>query len=248
MKYQLQRQEKDKRDYKLYRCSLIERILSVFRKPALPNSVDLRDKMPEVYDQLSIGSCQSNSSVAYRVYLSGNKDLELSRLFLYYKVREMEGTINEDAGGTHRSCLKVLNKQGVCKEELMPYDTSKFKVAPSQEAIRDALNYRISSYASVKNLTEIKKALAEKSLPVLLGMEVYESFEDDSLFVDNVMPMPKKCEKKLGGHSVLVCGFSDEKKVLICRNSWGDWEDKGYFYLSYDYVKAYTFDYWVCSI
>jgi C1A family cysteine protease len=162
----------------------------------------------------------------------------------------MEGTLNEDAGGTHRSCLKVLNKQGVCKEELMPYDVSKFKVAPSQEATRDALNYRISSYASVKNLTEIKKALAEKSLPVLLGMTVFESFEDENLFVNYVMPMPKKGEQNLGGHSVLCVGFDDSKKVLICRNSWGeDWCDEGYFYMPYSYVTPrYTFDYWMMMI
>jgi C1A family cysteine protease len=139
----------------------------------------------------------------------------------------------------------VLNKQGVCRESLMPYDTSKFKVAPSQEALRDALNYRISSYAAVKNLTEIKKTLAEKSLPVLLGMNVFESFENDSLYTDYIMPMPKRGEQKLGGHSVLVVGYDDNKQVLICRNSWGDWQDHGYFYMPYPYVSKYTWDYWM---
>lgn len=248
VRYQLQRQEKDKRDYKLYRCSLIERILNIFKKPVLPNSVDLRDKMPEVYDQLALGSCSAQSTTAYRVFLSGDKTLQLSRLFQYYKTREIEGTVNEDSGCTNRDAMKSMAKNGICIESLMPYDIDKFTVAPSKEAITNALNYRIKAYHSVKNLTQIKQALND-GMPVVLGMKVYESFEYDEVAKTGVMPMPKKFEKYLGGHSVLCVGFSDDKKCLIIRNSWGEtWGDEGYFYLSYDYVKAYTFDYWVCSI
>ena len=38
-----------------------------------------------------------------------------------------------------------------------------------------------------------------------------------------------------GGHSLVACGFDDEKEALLVRNSWSrDWGDDGYGWLSYD--------------
>ena len=60
--------------------------------------------------------------------------------------------------------------------------------------------------------------------------------------------MPLLLEQNLGGHSVLVVGYVDANNYLIIRNSWESaWSDNGYFYMPYDYLTSYTFDYWIMN-
>jgi len=238
MKYGLKRQKYDKRDF----------IFSTLKGEiiVLPSFIDMRNLMPPIYDQLQLGSCTANSSTSYDVFLYNNK-VELSRLFEYYKVREIEGTVNEDSGATNRDNVKSINKSGICEKSLMPYDISKFTIPPIEEAIINAKQYTISSYVALSNLSDIKQALAI-SKPVILGMDVFESFEGSKIAKTGKMPMPLKKEQNLGGHSVLVIGYVDAGSYLIVRNSWGSsWGDKGCFYMPYKYLTKYTFDYWIMN-
>ena len=48
----------------------------------------------------------------------------------------------------------------------------------------------------------------------------------------------------------MACGYDDERKVLIMRNSWSEkWGDKGYFYMPYEYVqnKEWVDDIWTVN-
>jgi len=243
LKYNLKRQEQDKRDH----------LFSTVAGKSIPKLIDMRRLMPSIYNQLELGSCTANSSVAYTVFLNSNK-VELSRLFEYFKAREIEGTIDEDSGATNRDNVKSIKKNGICEEKFMPYDISKFTIPPTLNAIINAKNYTISSYAALSNLSSIKQALA-MSRPVIIGMDVYESFESDIVAKTGKMPMPLDSEECLGGHSVLVVGYIDAPKTfkttkgcLIVRNSWGtEWGDNGYFYMPYEYLVKHTFDYWVMN-
>ena len=52
----------------------------------LPDKVDLRDKLPPVYDQGELGSCTAQTGCAAYSYLS-KRPPNPSRLFLYYNER-----------------------------------------------------------------------------------------------------------------------------------------------------------------
>jgi C1A family cysteine protease len=237
MKYGLIRQKDDKRDF------LFSKLKGVMLTPP---SIDMRNLMPPIFDQLQLGSCTANSSAAYDMFLYNNK-IELSRLFEYYMVRVIEGTVNEDSGATNRDNVKSINKNGICEEIFMPYDISKFTISPTAEAINNAKQYIISSYVALNNLDDIRQALT-LSKPVILGLDVFESFEGSEIAKTGKMPMPLKSEQNLGGHSVLVVGYVDAGSYLIVRNSWGStWGDKGYFYMPYQYLTNYTFDYWMMN-
>lgn len=256
MVYLLKRQEYDERDFLF--STLIGKI-------AVPNSIDMRKLMPAIYDQLELGSCSANSSVAYDVFLQGNK-AQLSRLFEYYKVREIEGTVDEDSGATNRDNVKSIKCNGVCEESFMPYDISKYTIPPTIDAIENAKKYTINSYMALKDLSHIKQCLTLFK-PVIIGMDVYESFEGDEVAKTGKMSMPSNNEQNLGGHSVLVVGYVDapatslvtrfcsfftnkvaSKGYLIVRNSWGStWGAEGYFFMPYEYLAKYTFDYWVMN-
>lgn len=237
MKYYLKRQEYDKRDF------LFSKLKGAV---IVPSSIDMRSLMPPIYDQLDLGSCCANSSTSYDVFLYNNK-IQLSRLFEYYMVRKIEGTVDQDSGATNRDSVSSIKQSGICEESLMPYDISKFTIPPIEKAIVNAKQYTISSYQSLSNLSDIKQALA-LSKPVILGMDVFESFEGSEISKTGKMTMPLKKEQNLGGHSVLVVGYMDNGAYLIVRNSWGSvWGDQGYFYMPYEYLPNYTFDYWIMN-
>lgn len=226
----------------------------------LPSSVDLRSKCPLVYDQGKLGSCTANAGCACRVMLMNGSDLNLSRLFLYFTERGIEGNIKKDSGASLRDTCKSIFKFGVCEEQYMPYVEEKYDHIPSRKAFINANSYKISAYKSLGTLEEIKQNLALRQQPVLMGMDVYESFESELVSQTGKMRMPGKNEKNLGGHAVLAVGYKDAKRAsgfmhknkgnsgyLILRNSWGEnWGDKGYFYMPYEYVTPdYTYDYWI---
>ena len=57
--------------------------------------------------------------------------------------------------------------------------------------------------------------------------------------------MPKSNDKIIGGHAVVICGYDDNNRELIARNSWGTyWGDKGYFYIPYEYLR-YCGELWI---
>jgi len=89
----------------------------------------LREGCSRVEDQGQLGSCTANALVGNLEFLEkkgGHTVTNLSRLFIYYNERAMEGTIYDDAGAMIRDGVKTLVKLGVCTERKWPYDITKF--------------------------------------------------------------------------------------------------------------------------
>jgi len=253
-KYSYKKDEADSRDLQYSKS------VSPHPEIVLPKLIDLRPICPPVYDQGDLGSCTANAGCTCRAMLLRDEQIQLSRMFLYYSERELEGKTKKDVGASLRDTCKSIYKVGVCQEIYMPYDPEKFMIPPSKRAKINAREYKITAYKSLSSLNEIKQSIALRQQPVLLAMNIYESFESDIVVKTGIMSMPLKNEKILGGHAVLVVGYKDivqyrgksgkyqlQPGYLIVRNSWGDsWGDKGYFYMPFDYVRPdYSFDYWI---
>jgi C1A family cysteine protease len=243
--YKLKPDAEDLRD-KVFRPTQFKTIT------VLPKVVDLRLGCSQVVDQGELGSCTANAIASgLREYWEkpSGKLTPLSRLWLYWEERNIEGTVNEDAGAYIRDGMKVLQKLGCAPETDWPYDITKFTKTPPAKATTDASQFKINEYHRVTNLTLLKTALAE-GYPAVIGINVYESFESDQVAQTGIVPLPKRGEQLLGGHAVLAVGYKDDAKikgqgVAICRNSWGEsWGDKGYFYLPYSYFARYVTDMW----
>lgn len=254
MIYNIKRQEDDERD-KLF-CNYevspithdLQEQLRKNRPIVVPYRADLRSQCPPVFNQGELGSCSANAGCTNIVMVLKKPEVVLSRLYMYYQERAKEGTITEDSGAQMRDICKVAVK-GVCEENFFPYVIQDFAKAPTAAANADSVNHKVTAYHSVRTLAEIKQAIGVNGQAVLMGMDVFESFEDEPIALTGKMSMPKANEQNLGGHAVLIVGYDDLRKVLIVRNSWGDkWGDKGYFYMPYDYVLAgFAFDFWVLS-
>jgi len=217
----------------------------------LPPVIDLRSKMPHVYDQGALGSCTGNgigAAFEYSHIKQGLKDFIPSRLFIYYNDRAMEGTINQDAGASIRDGIKSVAKQGVCSEVDWPYVISKFAKKPSVKCYKDALASTITQYAAVPQDIDIMKDCLAKGIPIVFGFSVYSSFESNQVTHTGVVPMPGQNESLLGGHCVVCVGYIDSVQRFICRNSWGtEWGENGYFSIPYAYLTNANLacDFWI---
>lgn len=216
---------------------------------AVPATTDLRASCPPVEDQGQLGSCTANALAGAMEFLhrkEANDKTDLSRLFIYYNERVIEGTVKSDSGAQLRDGVASLAKQGVCPELECPYTISHFKQKPSAKAYRDAQAYKISQYVRLQTLDDMQHCLAS-GYPFVFGFTVYASFESDEVAKTGVVNLPATAEKMLGGHAVMAVGYDQPTQRFIVRNSWGpDWGLAGYFTMPFTYLenRQLSDDFW----
>ncbi len=214
-------------------------------------SVDLRNWASPIEDQLDLGSCTSNAFAgAYELMtkrLKSEDYVDVSRLFLYYNIRVIDGTVGMDAGGYLRDGVKAMSKYGLCEESIWPYDIAKFDVKPSDAAYKDARTRSITNYQRVDGFRLMLDAI-NNNRPIAFGMDVYRVF--DYIGPDDpVIPMPNNNEHSSGGHAMCMVGYDLAKKQFLVRNSYGtEWGDRGYAWLPFEYVEKYAYDAWVFDL
>jgi C1A family cysteine protease len=227
-------------------------LYSAIAPPAapLPQKVDLRSKCSPIENQGKLGSCTAKALVGALEFLEikdGAPFVDLSRLFIYYNERVIEGTVKQDSGAFIRDGIKSLAKQGVCPEKEWPYKVASFKKKPAAKCYTDAKKHQITSYHRLSSLDEMRTCLAD-GFPFVFGFTVYEAFESAAVAKSGVLNMPGPNEKVMGGHAVLAVGYDDTQRTFIIRNSWDtDWGMKGYFTMPSDYLdpaKSLADDFW----
>lgn len=219
---------------------------------SLAPSVDLRQYCSPIDDQGQLGSCTGNAiagAIDYLDYKNGRPN-RVSRMFIYYYERLLEGTVNYDSGAYIRDGIKATYTYGAPLESLWPYTINKFKTTPTSTAIQDAARRKVTLYQRATDFNAVKNAIAS-GYPVTIGFTVYDSFESLSVARTGIMPYPNtRTESILGGHAVLLVGYNDSTQRFIARNSWGtSWGDRGYFYMPYQVIQNTNMsgDFWVIN-
>lgn len=209
--------------------------------PDHPMVKDLRPGMLPIENQSTLGACTGHAIVGALEYLEvkqGKPAVRLSRLFVYFNERMVEGTINEDAGANIGDGINVVAKYGACDENLWPYHIRHYKEQPNDAAYADGLKRRAITHYAVQQTEDALISALANDLPIVFGIVVYDSFESDEVARTGLVPMPNtQTETCQGGHAVLICGYDRNRRLFLVRNSWGeDWGDGGYFWLPFDFV------------
>lgn len=226
----------------------------VLAAPSLPSqSLKASEFMPPVEDQFDVGACVANAIVTlaeqHERRFTG-KYVDRSRLFLYKAGRNMLGWTG-DTGLYIRTGMGALVRFGAPEEAYWPYDTRKYDVEPPPFVYAAGQSFKALKYLRLDpnnaspqvTLGNIKKYLAAGH-PSAFGFPVYGIFEDTNGL--EAVPLPRRGDRELGGHAIVACGYDDHKQALKIRNSWGEsWGDKGYAWLSYEYVtQGLAVDFW----
>ena len=255
-KFSVKKDKQDLRDYQ-YR-KLADQI------PTLEtvHDSDLTGAFPPVWDQGKLGSCQSFAIDAIDAYIR-RYSFTPSHLFEYYNVRSIEGTTDQDSGGSLRDTCSALAKFGVCEDVFWPYNRNRLTQKPPKSAYDNANadNDRIYDYYRVNDIDEIRHALSNGH-PPLIGIDVYENMETHKTMDTGVIPLPGG--ENLGGHALVIVGHHDSDMpsckasnfvwikrptgYVKIRNSWGNGiglGGSGYFLCPYETLDELLMDAWV---
>jgi C1A family cysteine protease len=230
--------------------STIEKILPT---TPLPSTCSLYKYLPYVKNQGKLGSCTACSlatavETLEKKYKLNNLKI-LSPLFLYYNERKELKSTSTDSGSSLSVGIHCLQTIGICPQIDCPYNISKFNICPSQQAYKDALIYKINKVIKViYDIDTIKSIL--NNHPIVIGIMVYSSFENDSVTKTGIVPYPDvNNETYLGGHAMCMYGYDDTTQTFLVRNSWGPkWGNNGDCSIPYKYIldEILTMEMWTC--
>lgn len=221
------------------------------KSTALADKVDLRAWAGLVENQGNLGSCTGSAmSDAYELSVKmkyPDRWTELSKLFVYYNSRVFDDTLEEDQGSYLRDTLKAVKKFGICKEDIWPYEISRFNQQPTPRAYVDAQTRTVTVYENLYNNREMMEVLNSRR-PVIIGMTIFSGFDD--LDKDNsVVAMPRVTDTSTGNHALCLVGYDLPQKKFLAKNSYGvNWGDSGYCWIPFDYLDLYCFDRWCFDI
>jgi len=169
---------------------------------------------------------------------------------IYYGEREFEGSINWDAGAEIRDGIKFCVRDGVCDEQLWPYQISQFKQRPPVAAYTEAAKHQITGYKRVEQSLGALQSCLAAGYPFVFGFSVYNSFETQEVTRSGMVPMPNlSTEHVVGGHAVMCCGYNSKGRFLV-RNSWGpNWGDAGYGWFPFEFLTNQDLcsDFWMIN-
>lgn len=213
---------------------------------SLPRKASNRQWRSHIEDQGNLGSCVAHavtSMTEAHFNKAGLPFVDLSRLFVYFGARDLEGTSQIDAGCYGRDACKFVNTVGLCNEALWTYDDGpkKFKKKPDKKAYQNAALRKGFPYYRILGLQQMKANIAA-GYGAVAGVTVYENVMTNEVMRTGLWPLPKG--RPIGGHYLFFDSFDDDAKCADgivggfdgTVNSWGvDVGRKGEFTIPYQF-------------
>lgn len=169
------------------------------------------------------------------------------------------------SGATLEDAVKVLQTVGLYEEASWPYDSADnqtAKVSCHESATWASKAVSVQGKKTVKlgpvvwlagpgeqpkskrvDDPMVLMAILAQGYAVNIAIDCAGGGWHGGLNIDvELDPVTKKPAKAEGGHGLLLVGYDYDKKLFKFKNSWdSDWGDKGYGYMTFDYLKTYIY-------
>lgn len=228
------------------------------------SGLSLIDSLPPIKDQSDKGMCTGEGSCSmgerlYRVLKSAK--VLFAPEFIYALERMREGTFSQgDVGAMVDTSLQVADPNvgigcvGWCPTDVPGYTPYDITSPPSAAQLAAAKLFPGGAYHSIGNNIANMKSCVLSNYSGVIGISVYDSFEDESTATSGLIPYPNLgVETIQGGHEMhsllgyddsIRCPNSPNPGAILTQNSWSEqWGAKhpqtgvrGYCWLSYDYL------------
>jgi hypothetical protein len=197
--------------------------------------VDLRVDCPPV---LNIGDLPLHpiSTVASMLNYQLNKNnLPLfppSRLFIYKNCGfypEINSVIS------YEMIFKSIEKFGFCSEVDYPYMEENIHQMPSLHHYKIAESFKFVDIFKIENDIKLLKLFLQNDKPLMIGIVLYN---DLIKIIDKLWIPDLSIDKRIGGITGLIVGYSDERECFIVKMSFGkSFGNSGYIMIPYNYVN-----------
>lgn len=205
----------------------------------LPDHVDLSGRMQPVGNQGPFGTCVGWACNAAREFVLQRP---MSPGYAYRGGKSRDGFAGE--GTWQEFVLEHFFQTGHVSEADYPYAAA-IREDPIDQLAGLASKARIPAHAQLlidpadASLPKLMRAFLAGQfnpelgpLPLIVSLALYPSFISTSTALDGLIPMPRKNEKRRGGHAMCVVGYINATAAqnpfgipfFLVRNSWGaDW-------------------------
>jgi len=166
--------------------------------------------------QDNVGCCTASAVLLAAEMLSAKagKPVNLSRLFVYYMTRKLQGRLGQ-RGAELKSTFDALSQYGVCIEQFWPFSPHRVDNEPNARAVQNA-KYKIYEYENVS--PDNFNLMLNKGIPIVIGMHTGRLFWSmrGELHEQIYKPVNDIDNRLTQGHAVTIVGY-DEK---IQNGSW----------------------------
>jgi hypothetical protein len=228
-------------------------------------------------DQAQTGMCtgEGSSNLGERLYRRPEAgfpngrapDVILAPEFTYYLERVNEGTIDQgDVGAMVDTSLIVPDPAaggaGWCPIDVPGYVPLDIVTPPSALQLEAAKKYPGGARHTLGNSIANIKSCILSDYSCVIGIAVYDSFEDPTTVASGLIPFPNvDAEQQIGGHEMhsglafddtVQCPNAPNPGAVLTENSWGvefgiappDWAanlgtEKGLCWMPYDYLLSF---------
>jgi hypothetical protein len=225
-------------------------------------SIDYSADLMSIENQLTIGSCVSNTitSIAEMMVKQNRGTPEaLSRLAHYYWARSLTPYTAppNDLGMTMRQGLQAAKAYGLATEAIWPYDLRYTNTKPSEAAEISAAERKLVEYRRLKDTTWQDPSVTTRRIQeaLMLGYGVYVGIRlareffylQGPAFPYTYGGLSKAGAELVGGHAMPIAGcyIRGAKDWFKFANSWDTtWGDGGFANLATYVVCTDAMDIW----
>lgn len=200
---------------------------------AYPSSVSI--DCPPILNQGSEGSCVSwgvgyaARSISWEGLYGGAYSYStniFSPEYIYNQIK-----VSDCASGSYvTDGLDLIQDQGVCVWNDMPYTDVSCDLYPDNYQVQQAANFKIANYTRLSITLDAFKDQLAAGKPIVVAGPVYRQF-----YYLGYNEVQTKTVRNYGGHCYCCVGYDDSKNAFLVMNSWGtSWGTNGYGWISYN--------------